>query len=303
MEPRLRTETIIVPFGVFPHPMGEQVVDRPAAERILARLGAWSRDIVVDYAHESLKDCGRATAAGWVKTDTAKITQNGVTAVIEWTAEAGRAIGAREYRFLSPVFVMEGGRIAGLLNLGLTNNPNIHSMPALSNQLSTQETRMKKDLCVVIKELLKLPPDTPDDAVIKAVEALIAQPSGSLRSALGDTVAMLGLGPDAPDDEIVSKIGDMAAKNADAQTTAADTMVNDAVSAGRLVPSLKGWARDLARRNPESLRVFIANSVPAIPLGGLITPCVKGEKRLSESQDNVCRLMGVSADDYHRYGN
>lgn len=302
MEPGLRTETVIVPFGVFPHPMGEQVVDRPAAERILARMGVWSRDIVVDYAHESLKDCGRATAAGWVKTGTAKIAENGVTAVIEWTEEAGKAIGSGEFRFLSPVFIMEGGRIAGLLNLGLTNNPNIHSIPALSNQLSTQETRMKKDLCVVIKELLKLPPDTPDEDVIKSVEALAAQPSGPLRSALGDTVALLGLGPDAADEEIAAKIGEMASKSADTQATAAETMVNDAVAAGRLAPSLKGWARDLARRNPESLRVFIANSVPAIPLGGLITPCVKGEKRLSESQDNVCRLMGVSVDDYRKYG-
>jgi phage I-like protein len=303
MEPRLKTKTLIVPFGVFPHPMGEQVVDRPAAERILARMGVWGRDIVVDYAHESLKDCGRATAAGWVKTDTAKISENGVTAVIEWTQEAGRAIGAGEFRFLSPVFIMQGGRIAGLLNLGLTNNPNIHSMPALSNQLSTQETKMKKDLCVVIKELLKLPPDTPDDAVVKAVEALVSQPAPSLRDALGDTVAMLGLGPDATDEQIAGKIGELAVKSADTQTASAETMVNDAVAAGRLAPSLKGWARDLAGRNPESLRVFIANSVPAIPLGGLMTPCVKGDKRLSESQDNVCRLMGVSADDYRRYGN
>lgn len=303
MKPRLKTQTLIVPFGVFPHPMGEQVVDRHAAERILARMGVWSRDIVVDYAHESLKDCGRATAAGWVKTDTAKIAENGVTAVIEWTEEAGRAIGAGEFRFLSPVFIVEEGRIAGLLNLGLTNNPNIHSMPALSNQLSTQETRMKKDVCAVIKELLKLPPDTPDDAVIKAVEAMVNQPAPSLRDALGDTVAMLGLGPDAADEEIVAKIGELASKNADTQTATAETMVNDAVAAGRLAPSLKGWARDLASRNPESLRVFIANSLPAIPLGGLLTPCVKGEKRLTESQDNVCRLLGVSGDDYRRYGN
>lgn len=302
MEPRLATETVIVPFGVFPHPQGEQVVDRQAAERILARMGAWGRDIVVDYAHESLKDCGRAAAAGWVKTKTAKIAENGVTAVIEWTKEAGKAISAMEYRFLSPVFLMEGGRIAGLLNLGLTNNPNIHSMPALSNQLSTQETGMKKDLCVAIKELLKLPPDAPDDDVIKAVEAMTAQPSATLRSALGDTVALLGLGPDATDGQIAGKIAEMASSSADAQESAAETMVNDAISAGRLAPSLKGWARDLGRRNPESLRVFMANSVPAIPLGGLTTPCVKAGKRLTESQDNVCRLMGVSADDYSKYG-
>lgn len=303
MTPRLKTETLIVPFGVFPHPMGEQVVDRPAAERILARMGVWSRDIVVDYAHESLKDCGRATAAGWVKTDTAKIAENGVTAVIEWTEEAGRAIGKGEFRFLSPVFIVEGGRIAGLLNLGLTNNPNIHSMPALSNQLSTQEIKMKKDLCVVIKELLKLPPDTPDDAVVKAVETLANKPEPSLRDSLGDAVALLGLGPDATDEEIVAKIGELAVKSADSQNATAETMVNDAVSAGRLAPSLKGWARDLAARNPESLRVFIANSVPSIPLGGLMTPCVKGEKKLSESQDNVCNLLGVSVDDYRKYGN
>lgn len=155
---------------------------------------------------------------------------------------------------------------------------------------------------MVIKELLKLPPDTPDDAVVKAVEALAERPEPSLRDALGDTVAMLGLGPDATDEEIVAKIGAMAVKNADAQTATSETMVNDAVSAGRLAPSLKGWARDLAARNPESLRVFITNSVPTIPLGGLMTPCVKGEKKLTESQDNVCNLLGVSVDDYRKYG-
>lgn len=293
---------LIVPFGVFPHPKGEQVIDRAAADRILNQMKSWNRDIVVDYLHESFRDCGRAPAAGWVKTGAAKIAANGIEAVIEWTEPALKAIQAKEYRFLSPVFESEGGLITGLLNLGLTNNPNIHSMPPLINQLSLQENDMNQNLAQNLAKTLGLPPESTEADITAAVEAMAKRPA-SLAAILGDKVALLGLGPDSTDEQITAKIEELAKSSADGVQAAADQLVNDALAAGKLRPALAGWAKNLGRNNPESLRLFLINSGPAIPLGGLITPCGNtSAKSLTESQSNVLRLLNISEEDFKKYG-
>ncbi|MBI4665361.1 MAG: hypothetical protein HY751_03000 [Nitrospinae bacterium] len=299
--------TLIAPLGVFPHPLGEQVVDRQTAERILKQFQSWGRDVVVDYMHESLKECGRAPAAGWVKTATARLAEDGVEAVIEWTAGALNAIESKEYRFLSPVFITDGKSINGILNLGLTNNPNIHAMPPLVNEYPiNKETMMTSDLNRSIREILGLGPDAPDSAALEAVKALLEKPSAQaepLKTALGDKVALLGLTPDATEEEILARIEEMAkeaARDVESQTT---QLVNDAVSAGKLRPALAGWANNLARKNPEALKVFLANSGPPAPLGGYITTCSSGKKPVSESEANVCALLNISESDFAKYGN
>ncbi|VAX15349.1 hypothetical protein MNBD_NITROSPINAE04-1953 [hydrothermal vent metagenome] len=307
MTPTLSDEpTLIAPIGEFAHPMGKQVIDEKAVELILNQFERWGRDIVVDYRHESMKECGTARAAGWVKTKTARIAENGIEAVIEWTDQAKKLIESKEYRFLSPVFESIDGKITGLLNLGLTNNPNIHVMPPLVNQLPTQEINMEeKELTETLKEKLGLDKEAENSEIIAAVETVLNEKeiAPALASMLGDTLALLGLTPEATNEEIIEKIESLAKESAAGRDEGVERMINDAVMAGKLRPSQKAWARNLASLNPESLRLFIANSGPMVPLGDAITKAsAKPVSKLTEDEAAVCALLNINECDYLKYG-
>ncbi len=297
---------VIVPFGTFPHPLGEQVIDHDAVQRIVTRLNEWGRDIVVDYRHESMTECGTAEAAGWVKTPTVEISEDGVEALREWTDDARALIESQKYRFLSPVFESKNGKIIGLLNLGLTNNPNIHSMPPLINQLQSKEIYMEQKICTPVKEALGLDDSATSEDALSLLTSLVARrnETPSIAGLLGDAVAVLGLTPDATDDDVQQKIVELSKGAVANRDETVDRLVNDAVSAGKLRPALKEWARRLAVADPDSFRLYIANSGPQIPLGIAIDEKrgVAHEKR-TESERNVMRLLNIDSADYEKYGN
>ncbi len=284
---KLDEPVVIVPFGRFPHPGGMQMIDRGAVERIMDQFSKWDRDIVVDYQHESLKECGRAPAAGWVKTKTAVVTENGIEAVIEWTGEAREMIESKNYLYLSPVFEKEEGAIARLFNLGLTNNPNIQAMEPLVNQSTNQEILMEN------KSKEQSLSDNPEPN---------ADSAPTLVSLLGDVVALLGLTPEAGDEEVIARIKELADETASKRQSEIETMVNDAVSAGKLRPNLSGWAVNLARVNPGSFETFLINSGPSAPLGGVMTGGHSARPGLSMSESSVCRMLGLDEKEYLTLG-
>lgn len=257
-----RAGYLVVPYGEFDHPNGRQAIDHAAAQRIVERLRQWNRDIVVDYQHETHLACARAHAAGWLKNGSARITPRGVAAVIEWTPEAAQAIADGRYKFLSPVFEAREGAIIALVSLGLTNNPNINAMPPLTLNHPSLETHMDEELFNNLKSALGLDVQADGAAVIAAVDALKTA-AGKSRSAL------------------------------------VETLVNDAVAAGKLTPAQRDWAVEMGKEKPESLAGFLANCRPPAPLGGVITTGGGPRKsRLTERQSALCRMLGVSEDDY-----
>lgn len=297
-----RLKTLIVPFGVFDHPAGPQVIDIATAEKIVARFDEWNRDLVVDYGHASMNQCDLAPAAGWVKKGSAHLTDEGIEAVIEWTDEARKLIAEKKYRFLSPVFEAKDGRIIALLNLGLTNNPNIHAMPALVNQLTIKEKPMESKTeepegSLIINEK-KEAKATDEKKVADATYATLAE-------RLGDVTALLGLSPDADDEEVIETIAKMAKAVATQKTEMAETMVNDAITAGRIAPSLKPWAKDLCRRDPESFHTYLVNSAQVVPLGGPITKAARtgSVTALSDEEQKICRSLGIDEKDFQHYKN
>ncbi len=302
MNIELDKPALIVPAGKFPHTNGDQLLDGKALKRILARMIDWDRDIVVDYQHESMKQCGRAPAAGWVKKDTAKITNEGITATIEWTDEGRELVESKKYRFLSPVFERVNGEIVGLINLGLTNNPNINAAKPLINQLPNQENFMNEDLITKLKEALGLEPDAEDEAALEAVTELINL--ASLYSQLGEAAVALGLTPEDDDDTVIARIMELAQRSCDSVEKEIDTLVNDAITAGTIRPAQKQWARGYALSNPGSFRQFLANAGPAAPMGGLITQTAQDQavNKISESEADICRLLGISENDYLTHG-
>jgi phage I-like protein len=89
--------------------------------------------MVVDYEHQSMFEGRKAEAAGWVSG--VEREPGKLFTVVDWNDEAADQIRAKKYRFISPVWKMDGtdketGKPVGplLLTMALTNRPFIEGM-------------------------------------------------------------------------------------------------------------------------------------------------------------------------------
>lgn len=164
---------------------------------------------------------------------------------------------------------------------------------------------MKESFRTRIRKALGLAPDAPEDQILEAIRKLLQEREPvSLVSLLGSAAPLLGLTPEATDDEARERIAALAGRAAEAAEGRVERMVNDAVAAGRLRPSQREWAVSLGASNPESLRMFLVNSGPMVPVGGVMTECGAAgrEPSLTESERGVLRLLNISEEDFRRYG-
>jgi phage I-like protein len=126
-----------------------------------------NRDLVVDYEHQTLKDI-QAPAAGWM---------NGLSSIVrdgkkvlrahmhEWTNKANEYLKNHEYRYVSPVFALNGtDKVTGevfpcmILSAALTNEPLIDELePIVAKQYfqtisgkDTSMTEFMKKLCAFL---------------------------------------------------------------------------------------------------------------------------------------------------------
>ncbi|HRQ82793.1 MAG TPA: phage protease, partial [Azospirillaceae bacterium] len=111
--------------------------DAAAAQSVVAASKAYLAGIdgMIDYDHAydlgALKGVGAAPAAGWIKD--LKAEPDGVYGLVEWTGRAALAIAAKEYRYISPVFLHDAmGRVSKIIRAALTAHPNF-PMPALAS--------------------------------------------------------------------------------------------------------------------------------------------------------------------------
>lgn len=135
----------LLPYGRFEGRDGRgpwTLEGKTHAEEVIAatRRLQGGADILFDYDHQSALSAvpgvgGMAKAAGWIKPDTLTAEADGIYGDVEWTRPAEAAILAKEYRYYSPHFRFqrETGRITRLVNVGLTNSPNL-DVPALASQ-------------------------------------------------------------------------------------------------------------------------------------------------------------------------
>lgn len=97
-------------------------VDREALEAMVKHFQERGLDLVIDYEHQTLSG-HKAPAAGWIKDLEAR--EDGLWAKVEWTDAARSYLGAREYRYFSPVLRLakDSRRPVALLHAALTNTP------------------------------------------------------------------------------------------------------------------------------------------------------------------------------------
>jgi hypothetical protein len=132
------SEIQVIPAGYHTTPKGNFLCDNESAALVLQAFAGKSNDMVIDYEHQTLEGC-QAPAAGWIKSMKGLVNRGteGIWAVgVEWTDRARQLIANREYRYLSPVFLVRksDNRVTQLINVALTNQPNIDGMVPLINK-------------------------------------------------------------------------------------------------------------------------------------------------------------------------
>lgn len=293
-----------------------------APERVLAAYAARGADLCVDYDHQTLtaKDKqGAVPASGWIKA--LELREDGIWGRIEWTDTAAAALEKKEYRYLSPVFSFDPktGAVVRLDGAGLTNDPNLHLQAAASRQgdnsmeellerlrwllnlpitatadeIKAQLDKLKEQItagqadCAAMSQLLGLPAGTALPEIATAVHARISQaPDPAKWVAIGEYERVANA---------------LAQSTADQKTTAVDQAVQAAMAAGKVAPSMEGWARDYASRDLASFTAYVAKAPAIVSHSTLLpTPPAGALPTLTPEQEAVAQACGLTKEAFAR---
>lgn len=185
----------LIPAGTFKGRDGQGPFvagDRAAMQVIIdnTKKFAGSTDLVVDYDHQSVFAAipgvgGRAPAAGWIKE--LQVRDDGIYGRVEWTEAASASIKAKEYRYLSPVFLhaKDGGRVLVIRMAALTNTPNLDLAEVAASALVNLNNSTGDSMDQILAAL-GLAKGSGEDAVLSAINALLTN-STAIAKALGLT--------------------------------------------------------------------------------------------------------------------
>lgn len=302
-----------------------RVNDRAHAERVAAATAAWHKGapIVVDYDHQSVFGAragvgGTARAAGWMNRIYAD--DAGVWAQVDWTEAAASALGAREYRFISPVFHHDAqGNVIRVINAALTNTPSL-DLAAVASALSTEEGSASMNLSAIAKAL-GLGEDATEEEVLRAIANLNggAATMTAIASALGaaanaDLVAAATAlkekadNVDNPDPakfvpvetvaELTTSVQSLSASLGELQADKRKAKIDAAQATGSLPPALVAHATAIT--DEAQLDAFLG----ALPTSGLGKPAIddpaklNADGKLDPEQLALCSSMGWDPEAY-----
>lgn len=294
-------------------------LDAALAARIIAAAAALKRDLVIDYEHQTLnaESNGQpAPAAGWFKTLEWREGQGLFATDVQWTDRARQMIEAKEYRYLSPVFVFhpKTGAVTRLQMAALTNYPGLDGMAEVlaraaarfnADSTSQENSTMNKLLAAVIAALT-LPATATEDEAIAGIAALKAKAdkTGELET---EVAALKAKTPDpkkfVPVETMTALQEQVAALTAQVNGRDLDEVIEAALDEGKLLPAQESWARELGKKDIAALKTFVA-SAQAIP--ALQRQQTKDKKldekdvQLTEEQLGVCKALGVTPADYKK---
>ncbi len=260
--------------------------------------------MLIDYEHQSMhaeRNGKPVPAAGWIVGMQARAT--GIWALTEWTEKAAAHIREREYSYVSPVLLTDRkGEILRVLNVALTNSPNLETLTALSREelrMKTEKTAMPgegdvpKEMAEILA-MLGLPEDSGLADIVKAIQALMAQPN----SANPDPAQFVPIGDYQRSvkelNELRQGVSEMEAKQ----------HVEGHVRAGNMAPYMKEWAISLCKVNKPRFDEFIQQVAPTF--NKLTTPMAhlttfnpdKHDNNVTPDEYEIARRMGLTAEEY-----
>lgn len=293
----------VMPAGTFTGRDGRGPYILSDPDKVIAASRAAGMELVVDYDHQTDLAAvrgvgGTAPAAGWLKELQARA--DGIWGLVEWTASAGQKVQGREYRFLSPVFThtKESGEVIAIKRAALTNNPNLH-LTALAAQDEAEGEPGTGGLAERIAATIGLT-DTDEDAILRAVVELVGAVRGDGGAATATATAQ-----ETGVMELAAELNRVRAQQAEERAT---SLVDSAMTSGRLPPYLREWGLALCRENPDRFEEFAAQMVPIVGPGAHVdtvamhsTQAGRGRSATADERAILDR-MGVSTEAYSRYG-
>jgi len=224
------------------------VLDDPKG--VLERSLTPGADLPIDYEHQgddpSRRTNGTVPAAGWITQ--LEIRDGAIWGRVNWTATAANMIGAREYRYVSPVLLHNrDGRVLRLLGAALVHRPNLE-LKALASQEPPMSAHDRSATLAPIAEALGL---NAEKATTEDIVAAI-----SARTEPNPAKFM----PVEAVQELLKAHGQNVAAMSQER---AERKVNAAVEDGYITPAMRGWALSLCTQDPESFDAFMASALPA----------------------------------------
>lgn len=184
------------PYGEFPQTREDgtqvrQVCDEEAFRRLVDSFEPG--DVPVDFDHGIESDDGSTRAAAWISRIWVD-PDKGLMASLALTPSGEEAIVGREYRYLSPAWILaEDGRPEKLVSVAFTNRPNLPVTPVMNARkpvatmvalnisnsasgaaggLTTNPNKIKME---ELKKALGLDETADEAAVIASVQALLSE--------------------------------------------------------------------------------------------------------------------------------
>lgn len=281
---------------------------RAIVERSLAYLG--ETEMMVDYGHDT---SGRA--AGWVKRLEAR--EDGVWALVEWTAAAREAIKNGEFRYLSPFITDSKGKVDLLLNFALVNMPALDlAATAASSTPKQKETAV--EFMAKLREALGLSADASETAILEKIAGNATALAAAASEALKPVALAAGLPETATAEQLAAAVkgkgeGDavvtalraeltgtataLAALQKQVSEEKATAIVDAAIAEGRAgVKPLRGHFIARAAASAEGF-AQVKTELAALPAlgGGSILPAAQpGEKTaLSAELAEAAKQLGL----------
>ena len=217
------------------HVAGSFELDERDYNQMIFNARQRALDIVVDYEHATIYNPDKAPAAGWISVPDLKVEDGDLYCKITWTETAAKHIDKKEYKYLSPVFVRGSYDQVSDKNIGwtlhsvaLTNKPFLSELGTIANkQLQNKEKDMSKSL----QEQL--------DAERKKTENLVEEVK-DLKQQIEEK------------DKIIAA----------SDKAAADAVISEAISTGKLDEKQKAWAESYALSDKEGFSEYMKTLAP-----------------------------------------
>jgi phage I-like protein len=306
-------------------------MDAALAQKLIEAANARGTPYVTDYDHQTLlsRQNGQpAPAAGWFSKLEWREGEGLFATDVQWTDRARDMIAANEYRFISPVIGYDKeGNVTALYMAAVTNNPAIDGMDEVLLAAASahfpqavplnQEIPNMDEMLEQLRWLLNLPVGATAQDILAQLNKLTDQvkqccEQDGMAAASFDLSAYLtklrtnvaSLSAAAPDpakfvsiDVVNTMQTQLASLTAELNTHNVDKSIKDAMAAGKLVPAMESWARDLGKKDYAALSSYLEKAPAIAALAGTQTggnaPNATGGA-LTAEQIAMCSATGVS---------
>jgi len=266
-------------------------------------------DLPFDYLHatELKAPLGEeAPAAGWAREY--RINERGaLEARVEWTAAARNAIQAREYRYVSPVFMYtRAGRIERFSSFGLVTKPNL-SIKALNSEQAAafQPPEVNAMDLAAILAALGLPDTATAEDAVAAINKLSQDKKDLQTAANSEKVPSLDKYVPRQDFSAMERRALnaeqlLAQQKKDDLEKAINSEIEAALKAGKIVPATKEFYLAACREDGglERFRDFVK---AAPPVTDPVVPDGEykgGQKALNAEEQAAAKAFGWTEEQY-----